>query len=170
MRDEKELWKVRAADGKVYGPYDEEHLAQYLAEDRLRPEDLARSESTGAAKQLGELVGRQQAEEGMVPPPPPAREAGAAQRTDAFSGIVPYRNAYALFGYYLAVFSIIPFVGSLLGIAGFVLGLLGLRHVREHPEARGKVHAWIGIIVGGLFGFGYLFLTIVMIAGVAAGL
>jgi hypothetical protein len=34
---------------------------------------------------------------------------------------------------------------------------------KANPEAKGKTHAWVGIIVGGLFGFGYLIAVIVMI-------
>jgi hypothetical protein len=82
---------------------------------------------------------------------------------DTLNKIIPYRNGMALAAYYLAVFSLIPFVGIILGIAGFVLGILGLKAARANPAVGGKVHAWIGIIVGGLFGFGYLALTIVMV-------
>ena len=58
------------------------------------------------------------------------------------------------------MFSLIPFIGILLGITAFVLGILGLRYRRRNPAAGGAVHAWIGIAVGGLFGFGWLALTI----------
>jgi len=79
-----------------------------------------------------------------------------------FGGLIPYRNTPALIGYYLAVFSIIPCLGIFLGIAGFILGLMGLRLAREHPECRGVGHSWVAIIVGGLFGFGYLIAALLM--------
>lgn len=66
--------------------------------------------------------------------------------------IIPTKNQKALLAYYLGVFSIIPCIGSPLGIAAFVLGLKGLKHAKAHPEAKGVVHAWVGIVVGGLFG------------------
>jgi hypothetical protein len=31
-----------------------------------------------------------------------------------------------------------------------VLGIKGLRYQRQHPEVKGQVHAWIGIVMGGL--------------------
>lgn len=83
-----------------------------------------------------------------------------SQSDDAVSTIIPYRNVPALVAYYLGVFSIIPCLGIILGIAAFVLGIVGLRKAAENPSAKGKVHAWIGIIAGGLFGFGYLVLAI----------
>jgi len=81
-----------------------------------------------------------------------------------FNTLIPYRNVPALVGYYLAVFSLIPFLGIALGLAGFVLGIIGLRYAQVHPEARGKAHALVGIILGGLCGFGYLALLILAIA------
>ena len=45
----------------------------------------------------------------------------------------------------------------------FILGLLGLKFARAHPESKGKVHAWVGIVVGGLFGFGYLALALLAV-------
>ena len=33
---------------------------------------------------------------------------------------------------------------------------------KEHPEVKGKVHAWIGIIVGGFFALLYTFGTVMM--------
>jgi len=65
-------------------------------------------------------------------------------------GLIPYKNEYALFSYYLGVFSLIPLIGGVLGIIAVVMGLKGLKHAKSHPEARGKVHAWVGIVLGGL--------------------
>ena len=67
---------------------------------------------------------------------------------DVVASIIPYRNVHALVAYYLGVFS----VGCLapLGIPAFILGLIGLRRARANPELKGTVHAWIGIVMGGL--------------------
>ncbi len=78
------------------------------------------------------------------------------------STIIPYKNPYALIAYYLGVFSLIPCLGILLGITAFILGIKGLSYAREHPEAKGRVHALVGVWVGGIFGFGYLILTILL--------
>ncbi|MFH0794383.1 MAG: zinc ribbon domain-containing protein [bacterium] len=89
-------------------------------------------------------------------PPPPV-----ATTDSSLEGLIPYRNSPALIAYYLGVFSVIPCFGILIGIPAFFLGLKGLRLAREHPETKGGVHAWVGIIMGGIFGFGYLLLLIV---------
>jgi len=78
-------------------------------------------------------------------------------------GLIPYKNGPALAAYYLGVFSVIPFLGFPLGVAALILGLRGLRRAKDHPEARGKAHAWVGIIAGGFFGLLYLILTVFLI-------
>lgn len=67
---------------------------------------------------------------------------------DATGGIVPYKNPLALTGYYCAVFSLIPILGFPLGLAAFVLGILGFKKYRENPVISGVVHAWIAILGG----------------------
>lgn len=82
---------------------------------------------------------------------------------DTVARIIPYKNPPALIAYYLGVFSLIPFLGIVPGIAAFILGLIGLRAVRAKPESRGKVHAWIGSVLGGTCGVGYIILTFLII-------
>ncbi len=63
--------------------------------------------------------------------------------------------------YYCGVFSIIPFFP--IGIAAFVLGIIGLRRRKRNPVIRGAAHAWIGIIIGGLFGLIWAGVTVATI-------
>lgn len=94
----------------------------------------------------------------------PSRPAPVVVASDGtLGGLIPYKNGPALAAYYLGVFSAIPLLGMPLGIAGLILGILGLRRAREHPEAKGKAHAWVGIIAGGLFGLLYLVATIALV-------
>lgn len=86
------------------------------------------------------------------PPPIPA-----VQDASTMGGLIP-KNPPALWGYYLAIFSLIPCLGIPLGLAAVVCGVLGLKHARKHPAAKGKVHAWIGIILGGLCALAYILL------------
>jgi hypothetical protein len=65
-------------------------------------------------------------------------------------------NPTAITAYYLGIFAMIPLIGIGLGIPAFFLGLKGIRYANEHPEARGKAHAWSGVIMGALFGWGQL--------------
>jgi hypothetical protein len=81
-------------------------------------------------------------------------------------GLIPKNNPKALCAYYLGIFSFIPFFGIILGIAGLILGIGGLRHAKKHPEARGKIHAWIGIIMGGFFAAVYTLIFVLIIIGI----
>ena len=82
-----------------------------------------------------------------------------ANEGDATGGLIPYKNPHALIAYYLGLFSLFPCVGLLLAIPAFILGIIGLQKVKKNPVISGTVHAWIGIIMGGL-------MTIVWSAGI----
>jgi hypothetical protein len=97
-----------------------------------------------------------------VPPSIPT----AAAPTNVGEFFVPYKNGYAIAAYYLGIFAFIPAIGILLGIPAFILGLKGRKLAVQHPEARGKVHAWVGIIMGGVFGIGQLLLLVFILVGV----
>ena len=84
---------------------------------------------------------------------------------DATGGIIPYKNMPALIAYYCGVFSIIPCFP--IGITAVILGIMGLRKASQEPQVKGQVHAWIGIIAGGLFG---LLWTVITVWGIIAGM
>jgi DNA-directed RNA polymerase subunit RPC12/RpoP len=75
---------------------------------------------------------------------------------DQLAIFIPYRNAPALWAYYLGVFALIPCFGFFLGIAAIILGIKGASNARKHPEAKGGVHSWVGIILGSLVVLGHL--------------
>ena len=60
------------------------------------------------------------------------------------------RNPCARTAYYLAVLSLIPILGLPLGMAAFVLGIVGLVYASKHEDAHGRAAAWTGIILGGI--------------------
>jgi hypothetical protein len=64
--------------------------------------------------------------------------------------VIPFRNGWALGAYYTGIFMGLACVlgGGILGIIPLVLGIIGLMKASADPEARGRVHAWIGIILG----------------------
>lgn len=70
---------------------------------------------------------------------------------DATGGIIPYKNPKALIAYYLGIFSGFPLIGFPLGIAAFILGILGLRDRKRNPVIKGSIHAGIGIGCGLVF-------------------
>ena len=107
----------------------------------------------------------------MTQPPPMPTAAGgyrppAPRSDDVIRTLIPYRNTPALVSYYLGVFSLIPCVGAILGIAAVVLGIMGLKVANKNPDAKGKAHAIVGIICGGLFGLIWIGLTVVVLIGI----
>jgi len=100
--------------------------------------------------------------QGYAPPYPAPYPGGypapAPAEPSIIDTFIPTHNPKALTAYYLGIFSFIPLLGIFLGIAAFVLGLQGLKAAKQTPEIKGKTHAWVGILVGGFFGFGYVLL------------
>ena len=82
----------------------------------------------------------------------------------ALGGLIPYKNSKALIAYYLGIFSFIPLLGILLGVPAFFLGVYGLKDAGKNPQIKGKAHAWVGIIGGGVFGFGQLLIVLIVAA------
>lgn len=89
-------------------------------------------------------------------------QSGAGSTDSGISSLIPYRNAQALWAYYLAIFSLIPCVGIPLGIAALMLGIRGLQFAGRNPEAKGHVHAWIGIVLGTICALVYTVLLIAL--------
>ena len=77
-----------------------------------------------------------------IPATPPATS------PDPLGGLIPYKNPQALLAYYFGVFSLIPLLGILLGVIAIILGIMGLGFAKRNPQAKGVVHAWVGIVLG----------------------
>jgi hypothetical protein len=95
----------------------------------------------------------------VTPQPPPVPAATPPTDADVrnepvpraqLHAVIPYKNPLALVAYYLGIFSLIPVLGAVLSLPALVLGVLGLRRFRRYPEAKGSVHAWVGIVAGSL--------------------
>lgn len=114
-------------------------------------------------KHCGEFLDRDAPSRHFAPTPsisyPETTTRSAQPAGDATGGVIPYKNTPALFAYYFGVFSVIPCFMT--GLVGLYLGIIGLKRARAQPHVRGQFHAWIGILVGGLFGIGYAILTVV---------
>ena len=79
------------------------------------------------------------------------QQSNPATQGDATGGLIPYKNPKALIAYYLGILSGLPLIGFPLGIAAFILGIMGLRDRSRNPIIKGSVHAGIEIGCGGLF-------------------
>lgn len=95
-----------------------------------------------------------------APPASPLQtDAGALDTGDeVLATVIPFRNKPALISYYLGLFSLaslIPVLGVVgigMAVAAFVLGVKGRRLAKEHAEAKGTAHAWVGILGGAFWG------------------
>jgi hypothetical protein len=96
------------------------------------------------------------------------REPAGDGKGDATGGIIPYKNPKALIAYYLGLFSILPLIGLVMGVVAVVLGILGLRERKAHPEIKGGIHAGIGIGCGGLMALVWTFVVVMIIVAMAA--
>lgn len=73
-----------------------------------------------------------------------------AQAPSVGDQIVPVKNPKALVAYYCAIFGMIPCASAVLGPVAFVLGILALSAIKKNVALPGKVHAWIGIVLGAI--------------------
>lgn len=96
------------------------------------------------------------------PVPQPFQPAGQG---DATGGLIPYKNGPALTAYYLGILSL---VCCPLGAVAMVLGILGLKKRAQQPEVKGSVHAWIGIVLGGLSTFAMIAIMVAFIVAALA--
>lgn len=90
---------------------------------------------------------------GAPPPydPKQFQPVGVDNTGDSTGGVIPYKNPHALMAYYFSIGTILCCVTPLpLGILPLVLGIIGLMKRNANPIIKGSVHAWIGIVLGGL--------------------
>ena len=73
---------------------------------------------------------------------------GAEEEVGVVGRMIPTANPAALTAYYAGIFSLVPFLGLLLGPLALVLGVKGLKAAPAVPGQVGRVHARIGLILG----------------------
>ena len=138
-------YKIKGTDGGEYGPVSTEELQQWIAQNRCTRESLVEVDGSGEWVPLATLPEFQDA----FAAPPPASAPASAQGDSGISTVIPYKNVPALIAYYVGVFCII--CPPLLCFPAIILGVIGLRRVKENPEIKGTAHAWIGILSGSFF-------------------
>lgn len=99
--------------------------------------------------------------------PFPVQPTSVDSQGDSTGGIIPYKNPKALIAYYLGILSGLPLIGIPLGIAAFVLGIMGLRDRQRNPVIKGSIHAGIGIGCGGFFALFWSIIAIGIIVSIA---
>ena len=153
-------YKIKGTDGAEYGPVSTEELQHWIAQSRCTRESLVKVDGSGEWVSLATLPEFQDA----FAAPPPAPAPASAEGEGGISTVIPYKNVPALIAYYVGVFCII--CPPLLCFPAIILGVIGLRRVKENPEVKGTAHAWIGILSGSFF----LLLSIVIGVFVSTGM
>lgn len=168
------MYKFIGADNKEYGPISAEQLKQWIAEGRANGKSRVMAEGQTEWQELinlpkfaPDLAAKNTGTNPPVIQPPPM-PAAAPQPDEALATIVPYKNPQALAAYYCGIFAVIPCVGAILGVIAVMLGVRGLKSAREHPGTKGTVHAWVGIICGGIFGLIWIACLLMAAIGMAS--
>jgi hypothetical protein len=160
------MYRILGGDQKEYGPVTAEQVREWITQRRVNAQTTVQAEGSTEWKPLSACP---EFASTLAAPPPVATTTAAAVEDNPMSKVVPYKNPKALVAYYLAIFSLIPCVGLLLGIVALILGILGLKAADAHPNAHGKVHAWVGIILGGLCAAGNLAGLVIIVVKANAG-
>ena len=144
-------YKIKGTDGNEYGPVSTEELSQWIAQNRCTRDSLVEADGSGEWVPLATLPEFQ----GDFASSPSASASATPKGDGGVSTVIPYKNVPALVGYYLAIFSglglLCPPAGFVLALPALILGIIGLKKVNANPEAKGTVHAWIGILGGAFF-------------------
>lgn len=149
-------WYYQESD-EVVGPIQPVEMRQRVADGTITAATHVRREGGDwiTADQVPGLIG-----EGHVHAP--------HHEGDATGGLIPYKNPSALIAYYLGLLSLIPCLGLPIGVAALVLGIIGLRNRDANPVIKGSVHAWIGIILGGLMSIIWLIVSVIALISAVA--
>jgi|TARA_B100001250_G_scaffold401668_1_gene413824 hypothetical protein len=153
------LYKIKGEDGEEFGPVNGSELQVWIDQKRCSSSTLVEVDGSGNWVQLNTLS---EFANSFAPQQstPPKGDGGV-------STVIPYKNVPALVGYYLAIFSglglLCPPAGFLLALPALVLGIIGLKKANINPEAKGKVHAWIGIIGGAFFSVAFILMIVLFL-------
>lgn len=152
------MYTIKGQDQKDYGPVNAEQVRLWLAQGRVDARTLVLAEGATEWRPVASFP------EFAVAAAPPPMQPAYASPDNTIATIIPYRNAPALVAYYLGVFSLIPCLGFFLGLGSIVMGVIGLNHAGKRPEAKGKVHAWVGIVLGALVVIAHIVIGLLFIA------
>lgn len=148
------MYKVIGKDGREYGPIEREELRRWIFEHRVIETSLVKAEGSdvwvpiGKAPEFAEFFGGgSSASKASIPP------SASARFSEGMRGTHPL----CIWGFCFSIAScVICCFGLPLGVAGFILSLLGLVTVVREPSHKGKMFAIIGIIISLLVIIGHL--------------
>lgn len=171
MNDAPDVAWYYAIGSQRVGPVTDYELRSLIESGQVRPDMLVWRKGMGQwapAMRVPELelsLAAGHAARATAPPTVPGAVMAPPDTSgDATGGLIPYKNGPALAGYYTSVASLIPVAGLLLGPVAFGLGLAGWRKAGERPAVRGKAHAIVAMVLGGLVTLAHVAVIALMVA------
>lgn len=139
---------LQFSDGRTFGPAPMETIVEWARQGRI-PVDARLSDGSSPPILAGQHPLLSAHAVAASPPTQPGVMASAP--TDSpISGLIPYRNAPALVGYYISVGSLIPILGLILGPTAVILGIYGVKAYKNDNRRKGMAHAIVAISLGSL--------------------
>lgn len=142
-------------DGKTYGPYSQEQMQQFFAENRVNPQTQVNADG-GAWQPAGsfpELISMQPpGGGGYIPPQQPGGT-----------------NGMAIAGMVLGILSIVtvyPCCGLPFNILGLIFSAVALSQIKRNPHQQGKGMANAGLVCSLI---GLSILALLFLFGIAGG-
>lgn len=158
------MYHIVGSDNQPHGPIDAATLNQWIAQGRANGQTMTCAQGAQEWKPLAMFSEFAPA---LVHAP---HAASAHSQSDATGGLIPYKNKHALIGYYMVfaggLIMFIPVLGIIFSIGTLIMGIKGLKNVKENPAVRGTAHAWIAAIGGGLEIIFSIISTIFIIIGI----
>ena len=148
------LYRIRGADEQEYGPVVPDEIHRWIEEGRVTAATLAQAEGDAEWHALGRLPEFAEALRRTGPPVIAPSPAASQLETpeSALGKVIPFQNPKAVTAYYLGLFSFVPVLGIVLGLAAVILGIQGLLRASQNPAVRGHIHASLGVLLGTVFG------------------
>lgn len=85
---------------------------------------------------------------GQLPDLATAMRIGSAPAMPAAPSMIPTNNPDALWGYYLGIFCMFPFLGAPLVPFAIIKARRGLKAYQANPAIHGKTHSMVGLVTG----------------------
>jgi hypothetical protein len=155
---------VTGPDGKETGPFELSSLQAWISDGKLPAHAPVRLSTETVAVQaiqrpeLAQLFGQFAQAPGMQSGTP------GSGGGDFISTMVPAKNPPSLVAYYLGILSCIPVIGLPCAIIALIQGVKGVKLANSNPEAKGKTHAIVGLVLASIG----LLINLVMIFGLLA--
>jgi hypothetical protein len=154
-------YMVCLPDGRTFGPADIGLIVRWAGEGRVPQEAIIQAMDGAPPVRAVDHPGIRAVF--LAPPIMRGPMPAPVEQDGGMSTLIPFRNGLALGAYYTSVFSLIPGLGLLLGPTAITLGIMGLRYAKVNPQAKGRAHAWVEIVLGTLTAIANIGLLIVIV-------